>query len=188
MVLSILSCDSIYIIYCTGRRTEEEESTDYSPLTIEIIQQVSPSQQPTISVSIKMTIQNGSTTTIGNVGRAIASRIRGSKSRMEGTTTEIGQDTNKVKTMDNWKKFQRMEQIPSLKDFMHTQKVKKQYRNFLRATKNITDPVFYNQAKHEIRQMYASVKNDSDSLSISMAFQEVSFSCGVTFFLFVYSQ
>lgn len=104
---------------------------------------------------------------------------------MERTTAEIGQDADKVKTMDNSKKFQRIAQIPSLKDFMHTQKVKKQYRNFLRATKNITDPVFHSQAKNEIRQSYASVKNDSDSLSISMAFQEVSISQGDTFLLFV---
>ena len=113
----------------------QESHTDCSPLTIELIQQINPSHQPTISVSIKMTIQNGSTTAIRNAGRAtIASRIRGSKSRMERTTSEIGQeDANKIKAIDSLKKFQRIEQIPSLKDFMHTQKVKTQYRNFLRA-------------------------------------------------------
>lgn len=115
-----------------------------------------------------MAIPNGGTT-IRNAGRAI-SRNRGPKER--ATVASInGDDTN----ASNVKKYKHnMEQIPSLKQFMHVQKVKHQYREFLRATKYITDPVFQHQAKNEIRQSYASVKKDSDSLSISMAFQEVS--------------
>lgn len=116
-----------------------------------------------------MTIHNGSTT-IRNTGRAIV-RNRGPKARIEETTKGNDINLSRVKS----RKIQNIEKIPSLKEFIHTQKVKHQYRDFLRATKNITDPVFQNQAKNEIRQSYASVKNDSDSLSISMALKEVSF-------------
>jgi hypothetical protein len=116
-----------------------------------------------------MAVHNGSTT-IRNTGRAII-RNRGPKARIEETI--IGNDGNLTNVKS--RKLQTIEKIPSLKEFIHVQKVKHQYRDFLRATKNITDPVFQTQAMNEIRQSYASVKNDSDSLSISMAFQEVSF-------------
>jgi hypothetical protein len=130
----------------------------------------------------------GSTTTIRNAGRTMMRRInrRGPKSRTieQGTRTStgapgdaalVGHDDNGHYPNNKDKKYKpNMEQIPSLKQFMHVQKVKHQYREFLRATKYITDLVFQHQAKNEIRQSYDSVKKDSDSLSISMAFQEVS--------------
>jgi len=70
----------------------------------------------------------------------------------------------------------------SLKDFMHRQRVLKQYREFVRTTYKMPsdDASWKSQILTEIRETYRSRMNETDKLSISMAVTDVS----VTDFLF----
>ena len=85
-----------------------------------------------------------------NIGRAFLQRTRGSRSR-------------KGKSLEN---------VPSLKEFVHRQSVVRQYRGFLRAVKKLNDATFEEQGRNEIRQQFDSLKYETDKITISMAVKE----------------
>ena len=63
--------------------------------------------------------------------------------------------------------------IPSLSEFLHQQKVKSQYRQFLRAIRQrFPEKEDRNDANHEVQSRYRQFQNETDPLIIRMAFQE----------------
>merc|ERR1712232_564503 len=62
-----------------------------------------------------------------------------------------------------------IEQVPSLKQFMHQTKVKNQYRGFLRAADRIDDEKWKHQVKQDIRKEFHRSLNETDRVVISMA-------------------
>jgi hypothetical protein len=63
--------------------------------------------------------------------------------------------------------------IPSLKKFLHWQRVIHQYRHFLKAIANIEDPKWRNQLRSDVRKGYKDVIGSTDSIVIQMALKEV---------------
>lgn len=63
--------------------------------------------------------------------------------------------------------------IPTLKEFMHRQKVISQYRGFLKAIRNIDDINAQRTMKNEVRTGFKSMIHEKDKISISMALKEV---------------
>ncbi len=95
-----------------------------------------------------------------NGSRIILSRTRG---RRKSPATE----SSKVK------------EIPSLKDFLHRQKVIHQYRGFLKTLKHVNDEGSKSQILKEIRQSFSAYKyenfdrDDSEQqVAVSMAVKE----------------
>jgi len=62
--------------------------------------------------------------------------------------------------------------IPSLKKFLHWQRVIHQYRHFLKAIANIDDPKWRNQLRSDVRKGYKDVIGSTDSIVIQMALKE----------------
>jgi Complex 1 protein (LYR family) len=63
--------------------------------------------------------------------------------------------------------------IPSLSEFLHQQKVKSQYRQFLRAIRQrFPEKEDRNDAYNEVQSRYRQFQNETDPLIIRMAFQE----------------
>jgi hypothetical protein len=89
-----------------------------------------------------------------NAGRVVINRTRSAKSR-GGARDKLGK-------------------IPSLKEFVHKQNVIRQYRGFFRAVKMLNDEKFQLQGGNEVRQMFRTMQNETDKLSISMALKDVS--------------
>ena len=69
-----------------------------------------------------------------------------------------------------------MNRIPSLKDFMHKQRVLKQYRDFFRAVRCIPDEdgEWKGQIQNEIRDTFRMRVEESEKLAITMAITDVS--------------
>jgi hypothetical protein len=67
-----------------------------------------------------------------------------------------------------------LEKIPSMKEFLHRQKVIRQYRGFLRALDAINDDSFKHQGRDEVQRQFRALKHETDALTISMAVKEVS--------------
>jgi hypothetical protein len=68
-------------------------------------------------------------------------------------------------------------EIPSLKEFVHRQKVIRQYRGFFRVLKCIDDEQHKVQMKNEIKQSFSILKNannaiEEEKLAISMSLTE----------------
>eukprot|EP00979_Chaetoceros_neogracilis_P000052 scaffold17_cov259-Chaetoceros_neogracile.AAC.4 len=87
-----------------------------------------------------------------NAGRVVINRTRSAKSR-GGARDKLGK-------------------IPSLKEFVHKQNVIRQYRGFFRAVKMLNDEKFQLQGGNEVRQMFRTMQNETDKLSISMALKD----------------
>ena len=62
--------------------------------------------------------------------------------------------------------------IPSLKDFVHKQTVIRQYRDFLRAVGTISDDHWRRQCQEEVRKTFRLEMNDKDPLRVTMAVKE----------------
>jgi hypothetical protein len=91
-------------------------------------------------------------------GRALFHKIRSSRSRI--LKKESGRKD--------------IEKIPSMKEFIHRQKVIRQYRGFLRALNMIDDESFQKEGKNEVPRQFKAMKCESDALSVSMAVKDVS--------------
>jgi hypothetical protein len=91
-------------------------------------------------------------------GRALFHKIRSSRSRI--LKKESGRKD--------------IEKIPSMKEFIHRQKVIRQYRGFLRALNMIDDESFQKEGKSEVKRQFKAMKCESDALSVSMAVKDVS--------------
>jgi hypothetical protein len=96
---------------------------------------------------------------IRNGARVVVNRARGTRNRNNNQS-----NTN---TESN-----RLQEIPSMKEFMHRQNVQRQYRGFLRAVNCIQDISYRTQGKEEVRREFAARKLETDSLAVSMAVKE----------------
>lgn len=67
-----------------------------------------------------------------------------------------------------------MPSIPSLKEFLHQQRVIHQYRHFLRAIANIDDPKWRDQLLCDVRKGFKDLRSSTDSIANQMALKEVS--------------
>mmetsp|Transcript_5013 Transcript_5013/g.9527 ORF Transcript_5013/g.9527 Transcript_5013/m.9527 type:complete len:148 (+) Transcript_5013:164-607(+) len=88
-------------------------------------------------------------------GRSIIHRIRSSRSRILKNNQR-----NEI------------EKIPSMKEFIHRQKVIRQYRGFLRALKMIDDESFREDGRNEVKRQFRGMKCESGALSVSMAVKD----------------
>lgn len=59
-----------------------------------------------------------------------------------------------------------------MKEFVHRQNVRRQYRGFLRALDSISDSKFRKQGREEVRKEFGALKFITDQLAISMAIKE----------------
>lgn len=73
--------------------------------------------------------------------------------------------------------------IPSLKEFMHRQKVISQYRGFMKAIETVDDKNAQYSMKNEVRTGFKSLKDEEDTLAVAMALREVGFGFSLFFFL-----
>ena len=101
-----------------------------------------------------------------NGARVVVSRARGTRNRNKNQTNT---NTNTNTNTDS----DRLQKIPSMKEFMHRQNVQRQYRGFLRAVNCIQDISYRTQGKEEVRREFAARKWETDSLAVSMAVKEV---------------
>ncbi len=63
--------------------------------------------------------------------------------------------------------------IPSLKEFLHRQNVRRQYRDFFRVVNSIKDDTYRIQGRAEVRKEFEALKYETDKLAVSMAIKEV---------------
>jgi hypothetical protein len=65
-----------------------------------------------------------------------------------------------------------LQEVPTMAEFLHKQKVVHQYRQFLKCIHRIPDKDYQSEARLEVQQRYRQLARETDTFAIQMAVRE----------------